>query len=1161
MPQLLKPLFRPETLHEALRGFTLPQLATARAKLAKQAHFLNGSGARRAKESTLFPAFFADVFGELLGYIQPAQADHLAIGSPASASHHYTFFPNYTTPKGELADAAIGPSPTQGQPGTVTAVVEMKGPTDPLDIPHAGRRLSAVEQAFGYAIDIPCDWIIVSSMVETRLYSKRADRLSCERFLISDLANQSDDGQLRKFVFLLHASRVVPAPSKRSHLDQLLDTSRETGRRVTNKFYEEYAQMREHAFSELALANPAIPRPAVLSSTQKLLDRILFCAFAEDRGLLPANTIAHAFSHANPYDLEQRPKWHNFRALFRSIDLGNAALQIAKYNGGLFEVDDLLDNQIAVPDSVCDVFRRLGEYEYAALDAADRNFPDSPAPAGFLDVEILGHIFEQSITDLERLRERLDGNTPANGNGEPPVTSPAHAEAVTPKVTAKKPKTSRKQQGAFYTPAYITRFIVQQALGSVLADRFEALRARAHATAKATSRKPLEDPRAYDLGSLNAPQREALVQFWSDWREELKFIRIVDPACGSGAFLIEAFDQLLAQYQSANAHYAALAGQEELFDLNRLILQQNLYGVDLNAEAVEICRLSLWIKTAEKGKILADLDHNIRVGNSLIDDPAFAPGKAFRWPDAFPEVFADGGFDVVVGNPPYIRQEWIAPIKPYLKARYQVFSGTADLYLYFVEKALQALRPGGRVGFITSGTFARAAAATEYRNWLPSAASFECVVNLGETMPFGVDTWVFQPTMFVLQKGGTKPEFPTLFIHDTLPPSLDESVITDALTCDNASVFAHTEWKFQPHAVTELFSKLMATGRSLREACDGHLYYGIKTGFNAAFIIDQPTRDRLVLEDAHSTEILKKVLKGEDLRPWYQDWDGHWLVFTRRGINIAEYPAVLRYLEGYREQLEPRPDNWKGKSDSWPGRKPGSYKWYEVQDSIDYYAQFDMPKIFWPEMGKYSRFSYDAEAFYVNNKGFFALSPSIAILPVLQSRISWFLIGQMCSPLRLRAGLWESQQRMQEIERLRIPEISRDEVGIFTAHANETTCTARERRDLQKRIAHRIQTDLAPAGAALNNALTEWWTLDFRTLQAELQKVYKRTIPLADRDAWQSQLETWKREHENLTHRLIDAEEEINDRVYHLFNLTPQEVRTLEDFQKTTRTYYPLGST
>src|SRR5690606_31209040 len=160
--------------------------------------------------------------------------------------------------------------------------------------------------------------------------------------------------------------------------------------------------------------------------------------------------------------------------------------------------------------------------------------------------------------------------------------------------SSEKHKTRRKKEGAFYTPSFITRYIIEQALGGVLRDRFEQLRLTHAAKAKGTAKSSLEDPRTYDLASLKKPQRDALVRFWEAWQDELATVRVLDPACGSGAFLIEAFDQLHTTYQRSNDRLEELRGHRTLFDLDRQILQNNLYGVDLNEEAVEICRLSLW---------------------------------------------------------------------------------------------------------------------------------------------------------------------------------------------------------------------------------------------------------------------------------------------------------------------------------------------------------------------------------------------------------------------------------------------------------------------------------------------------------------------------------------------------------------------------------------
>jgi hypothetical protein len=223
-----------------------------------------------------------------------------------------------------------------------------------------------VDQAYHYAINLPCDWIIVTSMRETRLYYKGAHQQTYERFETVRLA--ADEALLKRFVFLLGAERVVPA-HRECHLYELLRASETVGRTLTNQFYALYADIRQRVLSRLCRENSTIAPPEILRCTQKLLDRVLFCAFCEDRGLLPAESLKRAFEHRDPYN--PHPLWHNFRGLFRAIDEGNAGLNIPAYNGGLFALDTALD-ALRVPDEVCAHFKELGDYDYRpAREVAD----------------------------------------------------------------------------------------------------------------------------------------------------------------------------------------------------------------------------------------------------------------------------------------------------------------------------------------------------------------------------------------------------------------------------------------------------------------------------------------------------------------------------------------------------------------------------------------------------------------------------------------------------------------------------------------------------------------------------------------------------------------------------------------------------------------------
>jgi hypothetical protein len=646
MPTAAKPVFRPEALRPKLSAFTVPPAAaTARIKLAHWTKLLGTKQAEAMKETELLGDFITEVFGQLLGYT-----------GPAGGAERYTLKREATVQvDGKFADAALGRFSTAGDGPEYIAALEGKGPRDPLDRPFAGRKLSAVDQALRYAVNLVCDWYLVTNLHEIRLYHKGHDQFTFERFETATLA--TDDAAFRRFVFLLGAERVVPVTG-RCHLDELLSESRRIGLDLTRDYYRDYADLRVKTFYRLRQCNSAMPPARLLAATQTILDRVLFIAFCEDRGLLPPESIARAYRNADPYN--QRPIWDNFRALFRFVDEGNPAMNIERYNGGLFSPDEFID-KLTVPDDLCKALDKLASYDYGAPTADDGEATDRPAK--LIDVEILGHIFEQSITDLEQLRNALAGGAAAE--------------------EAKAAPSKRKREGAFYTPSFITRYIVAATLRPALDERFDLYRRRRREQAPAAVRKLLDNPDAYDAASLKAAQKAALVDFWEGWQDDLATLRIVDPACGSGAFLIEAFAQLHAVYQQAQARLTALRGPK-LFDVDKQILQSNLYGVDLNDEAVDICRLSLWIKTAQAGKVLTSLDHNIRAGNSVIADPTVHP-RALDWRTAFLEVFAAGGFDVVIANPPYVRQEWISEYKPYLQKHYRAYDGAADLYVYFYE--------------------------------------------------------------------------------------------------------------------------------------------------------------------------------------------------------------------------------------------------------------------------------------------------------------------------------------------------------------------------------------------------------------------------------------------------------------------------------------------
>ena len=945
-----RPLFRPDALARRLKDFEPGPLArAARPKLAKWADLFATDAGLKQKETGLLGDFVRDVFGDLLGYAPP----------PA---HPYSLRTQATVKvDNKFADAALGRF--GGPEERFAIVVEGKGPRDPLDRPFAGRHRSAVEQSLQYAVQLRIDWYVATNMREIRLFHKAHDTRTFERFDIARLA--TDDGEFSRFVYLMAAERVLGAGG--NHLDALLGESAALGRALTNEFYADYRDLRRAMFADLRAVHADLDPVRLLAAVQKILDRVLFAAFCENRELLPRDIIKRAYAQTNAFD--PRPVWDNFKGLFQSIDRGNPALKVDRFNGGLFAPDPFID-ALKVPDSVCEGFKKLAEYEYGN---------DPNAAAGMVDVQILGHVFEQSISDLEELGDELAGRVPE-----------ANAKA--------RAKTSRKETGAFYTPEFVTRYVVREALGPVLRERFERLRAEQFSRIPtglrgSEARVVMQNPAAYDVATLTPAQKKALAEFWQAWLTELEGIRVVDPSCGSGAFLIEAFDQLFDEYAKGRAVLGEL-NELTLFDFNRTILENNLFGVDLNGAAVEIARLSCWIKTAAPGKVLTSLDANIRAGNSVVSDANYH-ANALDWRQAFPKVFAEGGFDVVVGNPPYVRQEWIKEIKPHLQGRFRAYDGAADLYVYFYELGLEILRPGGRLGFIVTNKWMKAGYGENLRALLGSASWVERVVDFGHAKQFFPDADVF-PCILTARKpdGGAAPSaarvcaIPREQLRiDDLSRQIEESGVTVPL-----SRFGREPWNLEPPEVETLMAKMRENGVPLRNFVGLVPLFGIKTGFNEAYLIDTPTRDKLVADDPSSEPLFRRYLRGQDIDRWRPEWVGLWMIAMKSSANAdwlwkgkpeveaesvfrATHPTLFSHFDGFRAQLVARQDQ-------------GEY-WWELR-SCAYWDKFDQPKIMYQDITWNQRFCLDVAGTLSNNTAYFLPTEDLWAAAALNAPVSWW---------------------------------------------------------------------------------------------------------------------------------------------------------------------------
>jgi hypothetical protein len=386
--------------------------------------------------------------------------------------------------------------------------------------------------------------------------------------------------------------------------------------------------------------------------------------------------------------------------------------------------------------------------------------------------------------------------------------------------------------------------------------------------------------------------------------------------------------------------------------------------------------------------------------------------RFFHWELEFPEVFFDrygqhkgdeAGFDVVIGNPPYVRQEKLAPFKPYFATTYpQTYGGVADLYIYFYQQGLQLTRAGGRMSYIVTNKWMRAGYGQPLRAFFAQTGALERVIDFGHA-PIFEDAEVF-PCILVLNKPSQLDQqaerqvqvlnFPREELNRIVQAkqSLDCYIHTQSQSLPQ-SRFSSAAWNLEHAAVENLLAKIRRVGIPLSQFAGVKPYRGVLTGLNEAFLIDTPTKNRLVREDPRSAEILKPYLRGQDIKRWSPQWAGLWMIFARRGIDIDAYPAIRNHLLQFRERLEPKPKDWVG--GNWPGRKPGSYRWYEIQDAVDYWAMFEQPKIVTQDLATYSWFCLDNQGLYPVNTCYIWPTADFYILGWLCSPLVWWICHRM----------------------------------------------------------------------------------------------------------------------------------------------------------------------
>jgi hypothetical protein len=751
--------------------------------------------------------------------------------------------------------------------------------------------------------------------------------------------------------------------------DEYVASKRKRGTsEVDVEFLKEIEGWRDALARNIALRTPHISSEDLNAAVQLTIDRVVFLRMAEDRGLEPYERLLR---------LCERPEIYArfMRDVCRRAD--------EKYNSGLFhfekepgvsEAPDRITPKLSVDDRV---FKPIIQSLYFAHG--------SPYDFRVLPVEILGTVYERFLGKVIRL-------------------TAGHQAKV-----EEKPEV-RKAGGVFYTPAYIVDYIVQQTVGRMVAGRSPA-----------------------QLASRNGKSP----------------LRVLDMACGSGSFLLGAYqhllDHCLAWYREHKPEDHRRAVYQEprhgewrlTIEERKRILTTHIFGVDIDAQAVEVTKLSLLLKALEgendatlsiqlslfHDRALPNLSDNIKCGNSLIGTDYFNgpldfdPGEArrvnaFDWAQGFPAALAAGGFDCIIGNPPYIRMETFKELKGYLRSTYACHDERSDLYAYFIERAHKLLKDGGRLGMIVSNKFLRANYGRPLREFLAANAAVSQIVDFAGLPVFPGAT---VRTIVLLTSRPPCRRAPLRYAPP-LPLATFRSVANGSLPVEEAlaqstyrvarDALRKSVWSFGRPEAEALLARLQAEGVPLTEYCDGKICMGVKSGLTEAFVIDDETRAAILKRNPAAAKIIKPFLNGRDIRRYHITPKADFLIYTYHGVNIGDYPAVENYLKPFKSKLLKRATR---------------QAWYELQQPQQNFAAFmGAPKIIFADMAVSPRFALDETGFFSANTTYFIPRRDLFLLGLLNSRLAYWYFSQTCAGLE---GKKEIYLRFfgQYLERFPVP--------------------------------------------------------------------------------------------------------------------------------------------
>ena len=1006
----------------------LPKEITNQPWEAFQQYFLNKDiqqNILQSKEEQFQEGFLRELFVKILGYTLNPSPDYNLI----------TEKKNETNSK--KADGAIQLD------GKVIGVIELKD--------HKTTDLSKIEaQAFGYKSQhIGTRLVIISNFEKLRLYIDNA-----VEYREWNLFTLTED-EFRELYLCLAWQQVAKGVAL-----QMKGESVSSEDQITKALYRDYSQFKRELFADILKNNPVAEgdnekewQLLLFKKTQKLLDRLLFIFFAEDCGLLPPNSmvqIIDQWEQLKEMD-EYRPFYDRVKKYFGYMNTGfkGKKYEIFAYNGGLFKPDEVLDNIKISDNLLAEHTRRLSEYDFESD----------------VDVNILGHIFENSLSEIEEVTQQIT-------SGNSPTTS------------------KRKQDGVFYTPQYITKYIVENTVGRLCAAKKKEL--------------GISEEEYFSDQRRQLQTKKRLLDQLQQYREWLLQITILDPACGSGAFLNAALRFLMDEHKLIDEMETKVSGYSIQFqDVENSILENNLYGVDINEESVEIAQLALWLRTAKPHRKLNSLNQNIKCGNSLISDPAVAGPKAFNWQEQFPQVFEHGGFDVVIGNPPYVnaielKKSYSTEEYNYLKKNYSTAKGTVDLYIYFFEKGLAMLKPNGVLAYITPNRYLSASYGTALRQLIINKYSLYQLIDYSDKKVFE-DASTY-PVITMLQNGKNESVLCGKF-DDT------HGVISKNYPSDRLDILENTILGFLLNDKLPITLKIINQSQALSVVGEINATSTAKEADDYAPLI---TEERVGY----------RLINTGTIDPYITTWGVYTL--TKQGKQY-----LTPYLPSDNEII-----------------------------SNNRHSLYSSPKIIISKIGLLCEAFFDKAGEYASIDTNCIHRFKDAFLPEyvlcwLNSKLYNYMFECLFDGLRMSGGyLLYSAPNLKNTYIKSVPIESQQP---FIALAEAMLSLNKQLQEKRARFLRRLSENFE--GVKITTALQTFDQLEFKAFVAELKK-QKIKLSLAQQDEWEDYFNQYRNDCQQLSEQIAQTDREIDQRVYSLYGLTYDEVLSIDSQTKIKREDY-----